>query len=85
MKETFASSKDSCGVQRCVLVGGSRNMYSRFTDQPMGPLRMKIRQLEKMGYQNIILISWNEFLNVNQRNRLALLKSKMCEVIKRKN
>lgn len=82
MNEAYASSKESCGAQRWVLVGGSRNMYSRFTDRPMGPLRMKIRQLKKIGYQNVILISWNEFLTVNQRNRSALLKTKIFEISK---
>jgi len=84
MKNFFALSKENC-VQRCVLVGGSRNMYSRLSDQPMGPLRMKIRQLQSLGW-NVILIPWNEFYNASKRDRLgglALLNKKIRETLKK--
>lgn len=86
MNKSFTLSKDNyCGVQRCVLVGGSRNMFSRFSDQPMGPLRMKVRQLQCMGW-NVIVIPWNEFFNASKRDRLgklALINNKIRETMRK--
>lgn len=51
-------------------------MYSQFEKEPMGPLRMKIRQLEVMGYR-VIPIPWYDFLPLSQSARAALLKNEI--------
>lgn len=69
-------SYGNCKVQRFALIGGSRNMYSRFSDHPMGPLSMKIRQIETMGYR-VIVIPWFEFLKRSKSDRLALISHRI--------
>lgn len=82
-KENSQSPENGIGAQHYALVGGSRNMYSKFTNQPMGPLRMKIRQLQAMGY-HVISIPWYDFLLNSQSNRLDLLSQKIHSEMKTK-
>ncbi|XP_059351090.1 uncharacterized protein LOC130687697 [Daphnia carinata] len=74
-KNTILSYGD-CKVHRFALIGGSRNMYSRFSDHPMGPLSMKMRQIETMGYR-VIVIPWFEFLKRSKSDRLALISHRI--------
>lgn len=59
-------------------------MFSKFSDGPMGPLRMKIRQIQSMGY-HVIVIPWFEFLNRTQNDRLVLLSQKIRLALDRKS
>ncbi|KAI9557479.1 hypothetical protein GHT06_017307 [Daphnia sinensis] len=81
-KNTIMSFGDR-KIQRFALIGGSRNMYSRFCDHPMGPLSMKIRQIETMGYR-VIVIPWFEFLKRSKNDRLALCTDhfEVCLIVK---
>lgn len=56
-------------------------MYSKFLKQPMGPLRMKIRQLESMDYL-VVPIPWFEFLPLSLSDRIAFVKH---EIVLAKN
>ena len=71
--------KENSRVQRYALVGGSRNMYSKYTNEPMGPLRMKIRQLQAMDY-HVIPIPWYEFLPQSPSGRKDYLAKKFIQL-----
>ena len=62
--------------RQIVIVGGSRNMYSQFAKESMGPLRMKVRQLQAMGYV-VVMVPWHEFLPRSANDRLRLLRKKL--------
>lgn len=56
-------------------------MFSKYFDQPMGPLRMKIRQFKSLGYA-AIPVPWFEFRNRTINERQALIKHKMLIAMK---
>lgn len=73
LKDSETQTPNSSETRRFAVVGGSRNMYSKFLKQPMGPLCMKIRQLQLMGYI-VIPVPWFEFLPLSLSGRIALVK-----------
>jgi len=58
------------------IVPGTRNMFTRNNRCPSGILKMKLRQLNILGYETV-LIPWFSYMYLEPKDRLKFLRSKI--------
>jgi len=70
--------------QRIVLVAGARSLYRnmRSQEEPMGPLRFKMRQLGATGHR-AFLVPWHLFVPLSPEKRLSQLAQLLQPILKK--
>jgi len=58
------------------IVAGTRSMFTRNAHSEKGILQLKRRQLNILGYRNI-LIPWFSYVHLHQNDRLSYLRTKL--------
>lgn len=77
--------EDGQESQRIVLVAGARSLYRnmRSQEEPMGPLRFKMRQLGASGHR-ALLVPWHLFVPLSPEKRLSQLAQFLQPILKKK-
>jgi hypothetical protein len=77
-KEEFANNMQRFEMIAVIL--GYSNFYLRETNQPVGELRMKIEQLEMIGYKTVV-IKWEDWFSSRYQERKKLVDDKIQRVL----
>lgn len=78
-KEEFNAKQDQFEMVAVIL--GYPNFYIRGRNQPVGELRMKIEQLEMIGYKTAV-IKFEKFFNSRPQQRKQLIHDELHKVLK---
>lgn len=76
-KSSLDNDRGMTGSKKwCTVVAGTRAMFTRNNHCAKGILQMKLRQLNILGYQSV-LVPWFGYMHLHRNDRLNYLRAKM--------